>query len=293
VVKQAKNELDALISLIDEPDREMYLTIREKISGYGKEAIPRLEEAWLHSENPESAERLEHIIDEIRFNDLYHELKSWADFQNNDLLKAFLLISKFRFPDLDEDKYISEFERLKQDVWLEINDNLTALEKIKVINHVLFEIHQFKGQSPKQKSSLNTYFLNELLDSKTGNALTLGMLYMTIAQQLRIPIFGIDLPDHFILAYMDDSMPAKEIEDFMEDEVLFYLNALNKGAVFTQNEIELYLKQMKLEINEAYFRPCSNKSIIRRLITEIADTYILENMPEKADTLNLLLSLLD
>ncbi|RLD83036.1 MAG: hypothetical protein DRJ02_13390, partial [Bacteroidetes bacterium] len=116
MVKQAKNELDALISLIDEPDREMYLTIREKISGYGKEAIPRLEEAWLHSENPESAERLEHIIDEIRFNDLYHELKSWADFQNNDLLKAFLLISKFRFPDLDEDKYISEFERLKQDV---------------------------------------------------------------------------------------------------------------------------------------------------------------------------------
>jgi len=293
VVKQANNELDALISLIDEPDKEMYLTIREKISGYGKEAIPRLEEAWLHSESSENADRLEHIIDEIRFNDLYHELKSWSDFQHNDLLKAFLLLSKFRFPDMDEEKYLSEFDQLKQDVWLEINENLTALEKIKVMNHVLFEIHQFKGQSPKQKSPLNTYFINELLDSKTGNALTLGMLYMTIAQQLDIPIFGIDLPDHFVLAYMDDSMPLKDIEDYMEDEVLFYLNALNKGAVFTQNEIELYLKQMKFEVNDTYFRPCRNKSIIRRLITEMADTYTLENMPEKADTLNLLLGALD
>ncbi len=293
MVKNAHKELDALISLIDEPDTEMYLAIKNKISGYGKEAIPRLEEAWLHSESAENAKRLEHIIDEIRFNDLYHELKSWSDFQNNDLFKAFLLISKFRFPDMDEEKYIAAFDRLKQDVWLEINENLTALEKIKVMNHVLFDIHHFKGQSPKQKSTLNTYFLNELFDSKTGNALTLGILYMTIAQQLGVPIFGIDLPGHFVLAYMDDSLPLKDIEEFMEDEVLFYLNALNKGAVFTQSEIELYLKQMKLEVNDEYFRPCSNKNIIRRLITEMADTYSLEKMPEKADTLKQLLTAMD
>ena len=212
MVKNAHKELDALISLIDEPDTEMYLAIKNKISGYGKEAIPRLEEAWLHSESTENAERLEHLIDEIRFNDLYHELKSWSDFQNNDLFKAFLLISKFRFPDMDEEKYMAAFDRLKQDVWLEINENLTALEKIKVMNHVLFDIHQFKGPPPKQKSTLNTYFLNELFDSKTGNALTLGILYMTIAQQLGVPIFGIDLPGHFVLAYMDDSMPLKDLE---------------------------------------------------------------------------------
>ena len=293
MTKQANNELEALISLIDEPDREMFLTIRKKISDYGKEAIPRLEEAWLHSENVEHAERLENIIDEIHFNDLYHELKSWSDFQNNDLFKAFLLVSRFRYPDLDEEKYEYEFERLKQDVWLEINDNLTALEKIKVINHVLYQIHHFRGQSPQQKSTLNSYFLNELLDTKAGNDITLGILYISVAQQLGIPMFGVDLPGHFIVAYMDDLIETKPAEEYEKEEVLFYLNALNKGAVFTQNEIELYLKQMKIDPGDEYFLPMDNKTIIRRLIVETANAFANDDMPDKAKTLDLLLPALD
>ena len=293
MAKQANNELDALISLIDEPDKEMFLTIRQKISGYGKEAIPRLEDAWLHSENPLNAERLEGIIDEIRFNDLYHELKSWSDFQNNDLFKAFLLISGFRYPDLDEEKYEREFEKLRQDVWLEINDNLTALEKTKVINHVIYQIHQYRGHSPQQKNTLNSYFLNELMDTKAGNDITLGILYLSVAQQLGISMFGVDLPGHFIIAYMDDLMAAKPPEEYEKDDALFYLNALNKGAVFTQNEIELYLKQMKIEPDDEYFLPIDNKTVIRRLIVETANAFANDNMPDKAKTLEMLLPALD
>lgn len=291
--KKTINELDALISLIDEPDKEMYLAIKNKISDYGIEAIPVLEEAWLGSKDDENAHRLEGLIDEIRFNDLYHELKSWSDFQNNDLIKAFILISKFRYPDLDEDKYYAEIEKLKQDVWLEINDNLTALEKVKVINHILFDIHKYKGQSPKQKSTLNTCFINELVDTKSGNAVTLGILFISVAQHLEIPVFGVNLPRHFVLAYMNDTIPVKAVEDYSEDEVLFYLNAMNRGAVFTQNEIELFLKQMKIDIKDNYFLPCDNKAIIQRLINDMINAYIQENKPEKAETLEQLLSALD
>lgn len=293
MTNKANKELEALISLIDEPNEEMYLAIRNKISDYGIEAIPVLEEAWLSSKNDENAHRLEDLIDEIRFNDLYHELKSWAQFQSNDLIKAFMLISKFRFTDLDEDKYHAEIDKLKQDVWLEINDNLTALEKVKVINHVLFDIHHYRGQPPSKKSTLNTFFINELMDTKTGNAITLGIIFIAIAQNLGIPVFGVDLPRHFILAYMDDMIPMKDAEDYRESEILFYLNAMNRGAVFTQNEIELFLKQMKIELNDDYFLPCNNKTIISRLIKELINAYVQENKTEKAKILEQLLSALD
>jgi len=203
MANKKNKELDALISLIDEPNEEMFLTIRNKISDYGIDAIPVLEEAWLSSKDNENAHRLEDLIDEIRFNNLYHELKSWVQFQSNDLIKAFMLISKFRYPDLDEDKYYAEIDKLKQDVWLEINDNLTALEKVKVINHVLFDIHQYRGQPPSKKNPLNACFINELMDTKTGNAITLGIVFMAIAQRLQIPVFGVDLPRHlFWLIWM-------------------------------------------------------------------------------------------
>jgi regulator of sirC expression with transglutaminase-like and TPR domain len=293
MTNKANKELDALISLIDEPNEEMYLAIRNKISDYGIEAIPLLEEAWLSSKNDENAHRLEDLIDEIRFNDLYHELKSWSQFQSNDLIKAFMLISKFRYPDLDEDKYYAELDKLKQDVWLEINDNLTALEKVKVINHVLFDIHHYRGQPPSQKSTLNACFINELIDTRTGNAITLGIIFLAIAQHLDIPVFGVDLPRHFILAYMDDMIPIKEVEEYWENEILFYLNAMNRGAVFTQNEIELFLKQMKIEIKEDYFLPCNNKTIIKRLIKEMINAYVQEKKPEKAEILEQLLTALD
>ncbi len=290
---KTNKELDALISLIDEPNEEMYLAIRNKISDYGIEAIPVLEEAWLSSKNDENAHRLEDLIDEIRFNDLYHELKSWAEFQSNDLIKAFMLISKFRFPDLDEDKYYAELDKLKQDVWLEINDNLTALEKVKVINHVLFDIHLYRGLAPSKKSTLNTFFINELMDTKTGNAITLGIIFITIAQHLGIPVFGVDLPRHFILAYMDDMIPMKDVEDYKESDILFYLNAMNRGAVFTQNEIELFLKQMKIDLKDHYFLPCNNRIIIRRLISEMIKSYKEENKFEKAGILEQLLTAFD
>lgn len=290
---KTNKELDALISLIDEPNEEMYLAIRNKISDYGIEAIPVLEEAWLSSKNDENAHRLEDLIDEIRFNDLYHELKSWAQFQSNDLIKAFMLISKFRFPDLDEDKYLAEIDKLKQDVWLEINDNLTALEKVKVINHVLFDIHHYRGQAPSKKSTLSTFFINELMDTKTGNSITLGIIFISVAQYLHIPVFGVDLPRHFILAYMDDMIPLKDVEDYRESEILFYLNAMNRGAVFTQNEIELFLKQMKIELKDEYFLPCNNRIIIRRLISEMIKSYKEENKSEKAEMLEQLLTALD
>jgi len=92
---------------------------------------------------------------------------------------------------------------------------------------------------------------------------------------------------------MDDMIPVKEVEEYRESEILFYLNAMNRGAVFTQNEIELFLKQMKIDSKEDYFLPCNNKTIIKRLIKEMINAYVQEKKPEKAEILEQLLTALD
>lgn len=285
-------ELSALISLLDEPNEENFGSIKEKISSYGLKAIPMLEEAWLQAMEADSAKRIEFLIDEIRFNDLYYGLEDWVKFHNDDLLKAFFLLSKFRFPDLDNQKYLNKIEKLIQDAWLEINDELTALEKVRVLNHIFYDIYQFRGKLPNQ-TKVGDFFLNELLDTSKGSSIAMGILYVSIAQKLNVPVFGVDLPLHFIAAYMDDNLPVKKPTDYNQEEVLFYIAVVNKGSVFTHNEINKYLYQLRLETKPEYFVPCSNTQVIQRLINDMISAFRKENMDDKAEILIRLLKVLD
>jgi len=291
--KNSDTELDALISMIDEPNEKVFATIRQKIADYGRVAIPVLEDAWMNSFSEEQNERLEGLIGDIRFSDLFLELQKWKQSGQKDLLQAFALISKFRYPEFDDEKYMALLARLKQDAWLEMNEELTALEKTKVLNHIFYDVWGFRGIRLQQKITLNSYFLNEVLDTKKGNALSLGMLYISVAQSLNIPVFGIDLPRHFVLTYLDDSFPIKAAGKYTKDEVLFYINAMNKGAVFTTNEVDLFIKKLKVDAKEEYYLPCNTITIVRRLITELIVAYKSEGEPEKVRELEELILALD
>ncbi|RLD82131.1 MAG: hypothetical protein DRJ15_02375, partial [Bacteroidetes bacterium] len=76
--KDKHSELKALISLLDEPDGEVYEQIKNKIHAHGIESIPVLESAWEASFDPILQERIEDIIHMIQLDDLYAELSSWA-----------------------------------------------------------------------------------------------------------------------------------------------------------------------------------------------------------------------
>ncbi len=289
----SEKELSALVSMIDEPNEVVFATIRKKIEDYGPAAIPLLEDAWMNAFSDEQSGRLEELIDDIRFNDLSHELLNWKDKHQEDLLQAFALLTRFRFPDFDGARYMEQVERLKRDAWLEMNDELTALEKTKVLNHIFYDVWGFRGLSPRRKISLNSYFLNELMDTKKGNALSLGILYTVVAQSLNIPVFGVDLPMHFVLAYMDDIIPVKPAGSYGKDEVLFYLNAMNKGAIFTANEIDQFVKRLKTDMREEFYLPINNLGVVRRLLRELAAVYKNEGEQGKTDELQKLLAAID
>jgi len=283
-------ELMALIRLLDEPDTDIYSRIRDKIFCYGLDAIPLLEGAWESSFDGLIQERIEGIIHTIQLDNLYAELGIWAQQGGNDLLKGYILISKFQYPDLNAENIMRHIGRISQDVWLELNQNLTALEKVKVMNHILYDICGFTGNKLNINAPEN-YYLNVMLESKKGNPISLGALYIIIAQSLGMPVYGVDLPRHFVLAYLEGNLRENSLEE--DRKVIFYINPFNKGALFTRNEIELYIKQMTLKDQVRYYVGCRNKVIIRRMMEELANQYKNSGNPEKALELTRLLMALD
>jgi regulator of sirC expression with transglutaminase-like and TPR domain len=276
--------LDALISMMDEPDENAYLKIREQVYSFGKEALPFLEKAMETTFDGLMQERISAMMQNIRQENLYRDLLEWVQLGSSDLLKGYLLVTRSQYPELDEETVRTRIEQMRMDMWLELNDNLTPLEMVKVMNHILFDMNRFEGNKINLNAPQNQY-LNTLLESRKGSPFSLGILYMILASKLNLPVYGVNLPQHFILAYLSE--PG--LQEPTEDDVLFYINPFNKGAVFTRREIDLFLRQVKIEPDKTFFTPCSNIDIIERLINVLIYTYNQLGYPEKITDLQILL----
>ncbi|MCX6247430.1 MAG: transglutaminase-like domain-containing protein [Bacteroidetes bacterium] len=279
-------ELNALVHLLDEPDETVFDSIREKIHSFGKEAIPYLEKALEVSFDNSIQERAGEIIRNIQLGELLSDFTDWINTSSSDLLKGFLLVTRSQYPELNEEALTIRVEQMKMDAWLELNDNLTALENIKVLNHILYQVHNFDGNKINLFAPQN-FYLNTFLETRKGSALSLGILYIILARKLNIPVYGVNLPQHFILAYVSEL--AAEVPSL--EDVLFYINPFNKGAVFTRKEIELFIQQLKIDPDRSYFAPCSNIDIIKRLIENLIYCYTQLGYPDKIEDLERLLKL--
>jgi regulator of sirC expression with transglutaminase-like and TPR domain len=276
----SNNELQALISLLDDPDDTIYDEIKHKLISFGGDVIPLLEDAWESSFDHLLQDRIEEIIHHLQFDTIKRELKKWKKTEELDLIEGAIIVAKYQYPDLD-DKKITEFiSRITQDTWLELNDNLTALEQVNVLNRIIFDVHGFHGNTKNINSPKNSY-INNVIESKKGNPITLGIIYLAVCQKLNIPVYGVNIPAHFVLAYAEDNL-----------DVLFYLNIFNRGTVFSRDDIDKFLEQLKQEPKPEYYVPCDNLVTINRIIQHLIYTYENLGYVEKKEELNELLAIL-
>lgn len=261
-------ELQALITLLEDPDKEIYNAVSKTLMDKGLEVVSDLEKAWENSMDSNTQERIESIIQKIQLNHIHSSLVNWINNGAVDLLEGAYIIAKYQYPDLGFYEIVNAVEKIKNDIWLELNENLTALEKVRVINHIFFEVHKFSGNNANYYSPQNS-FINQVLQSKKGNPISLSILYASVAQKLGIPIYGVNLPKNFILAYKDEYHNLYP----SGDEVLFYINPFNKGAVLGRKEIDIFLKQQNIAPDQSYYKPCNNIEIIQRVVLNLIFAY--------------------
>lgn len=279
-MSEKQSELNALIELLDDPDESIFNHVVEKLTSMGKDVIPALESAWEHQ--PLGAQfqlRIEKIIHSIFFEDVTENLAQWHKNNQNDVLEALIIIAQYQYPHLDKQEIYSTIEKLEQEIWLELNNNLTALEQVRIINHILFEVHQFSGNTANYHDPKNS-FINIVLESKKGNPIMLSVIYAIIAQRLKLPIYGVNLPKHFVLAYCGtDGFFLSGKTD--ENNVLFYINPFSQGGVFSQKEVNDFLDKMNLPQSDSFTKPCRNIDIVKRILNNLWYAYKNLGYPDK------------
>ena len=282
------SQVVALIRLVEDPDPNVYGHVKQRLVEMGREIVPSLEDTLnirkqqFAFDDGDHETRLQHIIKEIQFNQVKQDLVSWRASTTRDLLKGSMIISRFQFPEINERDVEDELDKIKQKVWLEINEENTAFEIVKIFNHVIFDICGFESSKSNFYSEENSY-INTVLSSKKGNPLSLSILYSVIAQKLQIPIYGVNLPNHFVLGFVDEFQTLKMLGLTDDRNILFYINPFSKGRILDHNEIENYLRSLNLPLQKNYFEPCSNTEILKRMLTNRTFAYNKKGANERVE----------
>jgi regulator of sirC expression with transglutaminase-like and TPR domain len=271
-----ENELKALVSLLEDDDQQIVLHVEDKIRSLGNEIIPYLEKAWEENFNPVVQKRLEELIHELQFSLLKHRLQAWRDSPEQDLLTGMWLIATYQYPDLDLEKLRQELEQLYYEAWLELKPQNHPYDQVKILNSVVFGKLKFSGNTKNFHSPANS-MINIVLDTRKGNPISLCVVYMLIAQKLKMPVFGVNLPNLFILTYKDPNYTQ------------FYINAFNRGLIFSKEDIDNYIAELRLNPEEMFYQPCSHSDILARVLRNLINSFEKLGEHDKTEEVKVLL----
>jgi len=265
------NEFRALVHLIDEPDSEIYALIKQRIINHGKDILPFLRESLDFSFQEVELERLRDLISIINLSFIKEELSLWKNMGAGNLLHGLFLVASYKYNNLEMDDVKKSISELEHDIWIEMNSSLTLLEKIKVFNHVFYSIHGFKPNKTDFHHPSNS-FINDVLINKSGNPILLAGIYIIIARKLGLPVYGVNVPEHFICVVVNEG-EDDSISFIPAGEPLFYINAFSYGALFTKVQLSSFLKQIKVPEKPEYFVPCSNVDIVLRVLNNLSFSF--------------------
>jgi regulator of sirC expression with transglutaminase-like and TPR domain len=272
-------ELKALVSLLEDEDAQIVSHVEQKILSLGTTIIPFLEEEWESNFNPTVQRRIEEIIHTLQYELLKERILAWYTSDDQDLLTGMWLVATYQYPDIELVKLKQDLEQIYYETWLEFKPDLYPFDQIKVINGVLFNKLKF-GANTKNFHSPGNSMLNVVLETKRGNPITLCIIYMLVAQKLKLPVAGVNLPNLFVLTYKDNKHSQ------------FYINVFNKGLIFSRQDIENYINELHLTHQASFFEPCSSLEIIRRVFRNLIMSFDKMGEHAKAEEVKELLLLI-
>lgn len=277
-------EIKALLSLLDDPDPEVAVHIQQKIADLGEAVIPVVEEIWEASLDPEEQHRLEDLVHRLQFEGLQRRLAAWKESGAEDLLEGMWLVNQYQYPDAALAALHRALDEYYYEAWVMLRPEMHPYDQVKALNYVLFRQARFAANTQHFHSPANS-MLSRVLESRRGNPLSLCVVYLLLARRLGMPLYGVNLPNLFVLTW-------KPVGGAGTGQAQFYINAYNRGLLLSREDIATYVQQLGLPESEVYFEPCSNLDIVRRAFRNLALSFEKLHEPAKAHEVNLLLDVL-
>lgn len=265
--------LRSLVGLLDEEDPRSLELVKAQILGIGEPVIPFLEE--LREGSPgQLAERADVMTRELRFDALRRGFSSLARQSDPDLETGALLIAKFGYPGFDPSLYSGWLDQVAERARREIPEDCDVTASVQKLAVTMFQSLGFAGNESRYYDPDNSY-LNRVIDTRRGIPVTLSILYLLVARRLRIPVYGVGAPGHFLVGFKSGPYPC-------------FLDAFHKGKLLDISEVRRLLSRSGYQFRPEFVSPCSNREIIVRVLRNLVAIYDKMGSTERAERLSAL-----
>lgn len=181
------------------------------------------------------------------------------------LFSTALLIAKDEYPALDRIDYETRLHDYTRRLRKLLNDADPVPKQLRCLNEFVFDELGLRGDDRDYYDPRNSY-LNDVLDRRLGNPISLAVVQIELAQRLGLPLQGVSFPGHFLVR-----LPL--------DEGIVVLDPFQQGRSLDASELRQRARNHILEhdIDDSslarMLEPASHRAILTRVLRNLKGVY--------------------
>ena len=274
----SREEVRALLSLMDDPDPFVRQKVEERLSDLDENSVPVLDECREKVDDPELRMRLTELIHDLTFSSFEQEFLEFLEGGVDspaDLERGQLLLCRLDNPTLRTDLYRRQLDKMAARLGPSIHAGLSAGEQLQTFVSFFFEKEYFKGAESDYMNPDNS-FLHKVLQRRRGIPISLSMVMLFVALRLELPIYGVNMPMHFLLKYESGNQST-------------LIDPFNRGRVISIDQCSYFLRNHGIEPLPIHFERAPERDILARSVRNLIYSFEKEDKPGRVAELKRLL----
>lgn len=179
------------------------------------------------------------------------------------LAYAALLFAEYLTRAFDNTLYLTLLDEIAEQLETPLGRAKSHTDIIARLNEHFFKELKFSGNVKNYYHPHNS-LLNKVLDARLGIPISLSAIYLEVGWRLGLPLWGINLPGHFIVGYGPAEKPL-------------YIDVFGQGRLLSEDDC-LAIAQGRVanreRIREKYLKPVPRKAILYRMLLNLKQIYV-------------------
>jgi regulator of sirC expression with transglutaminase-like and TPR domain len=254
------DEQTSLLKLLGDDDPIVWESVRKKIISYGCDVM-----VWLkpHCTSNDRVLR-RHALDivhhfERQMNDRRFAVYCTRNDRKINLEEGALMMAATQYPDINCAGYSALLDDFARRLRSRIADSRVT-SPIVPANEFLFDEERFAGDLETYYCTDNC-FINKVIDRRSGNPVSLCLVYFLIMRRLGYSVGIVGMPGHTVCRLQHDFKTV-------------YIDVFNLGRVISRAECIEHIRKTRNEIREEYLTPLTDRRVLARMCGNLQQTYL-------------------
>ena len=276
------SEIESLMLLLGDPDPFVQEQVQLRFMELGNRAIPILDQIRVETKNKEEKKRAKDVLYKLTFTSLkedFAELLLEGVGNRAQLERAVITLARFGNPTLRESEYVKKIDYFADMIRSSLRYNRSEREEMQTFMKFIFEDLNFRGDNKDYHNPANG-FIDQVIERRKGLPISLSLVAMFIARRLQLPVFGGNMPIHFMLAFVGEK----------EEQLI---DPYDQGAEVSYDQCYFFLKKNNVTPKPDHFKMASDLNILARCIRNLMHSYERNEEHERVRDLKSLLELVE